>query len=209
MTRFIFFNLTLTLGLVLFSGSISRAGLVIDNFGTTGDGITVNGDISGVTLDTEGATALAGGYSFVSQLFPPVHFEYDLGLDDAGSLRTIGSVSLPNPPAISLDIPVAVNSFFDDWTLDILFTNTSGTAATVYSGEIISFFNDELNTSSVSLADANKIRFEFSFQPSSFGASSSGTFGGAAGSFVANPEPTSMLMFGSILGGMMFRRRKR
>ena len=188
------------LALIFLPNSNCNAQLIIDDFSRTGNGEMVGGDISGVFIDVSGASPFTGGYNFVGTLMPPTHFEYDLG-----SGRTLGSIA-PNNTA-TLDIPISVTSNFPDWTMRILFTDSLGVTDIAYMGEVIDFFNDALRTTpTVSLADANKIRFEYSF--SAFAATSGGTFGGAAGSFVANPEPTSALMFGTVLLGTLIRRRK-
>ena len=111
--------------------------------------------------------------------------------------------------ASTLLLPIAASpAFFANWDMEIFFRNVSGTQESVYSGGLITRFDDVTNTTAVSLADAHEIEFRFTYT-GDFTDLADGTFGGTS-AFEAIPEPTSALLFSSITVGLLVpRRRKR
>ena len=216
MTRQLLF-LSLIFALSLLGNSQTRAGIIIDDFsalatapsfGTSGTSVQAGGDLTNAFVSVAGANSTPGvGYEFTPSTSPPPVITYDFR--DAGGSDISFSAAGGGNNASTLLLPIAASpAFFANWDMEIFFRNVSGTQESVYSGGLITRFDDVTNTTAVSLADAHEIEFRFTYT-GDLTDSADGTFGGTS-AFEAIPEPTSALLFSSITVGLLVpRRRKR
>ena len=190
------------LALVLFCG-VSNADFIIDDFGI-GDNpddalanvTSPNPGISIEVTSTDGTASYTGGinvYSYAADPGESLTIRYDWagvyedipgtkGLDDGANSRSLASVPFGDPFG-----PVS------DWTLSI-FNGTSTTNI----ASIPSFFPPYV------LTGATELELTFTYVGAGVGF---GQFGGS--SLIATPEPTSMIMFGSVAAFGLARRRRK
>ena len=205
------FVFTTVFSLALFASSTSHADFVIDNFSVAGNSSGVVISPSGATLTITPDVAFASEtYTFESTPMPPqppeplssVSFVYNFsgtaGGTIAGNLATgetlNGNVVVPfNPGTLT------------DWNLAVI-TDNNQIFSSAASGSI------DLAADTGAFGSASTIEFLFTTGSSVLGLPSNATFGGgdliALTDFTGVPEPSAILLFGSVLAGMAVRRRR-
>ena len=187
------------LGLVMFCGT-SNADFIVDDFvniATSGGGEVISNSSTDSNITVEITDQSAGGvlqsnadnYGFLAtaagQFFT---LTYDFGGVEFQDLPNVFN----NTFIRALGFPVATSiGDVSDWTFE---ASTDG--------------GTSFDTLGVELAGETDVQLRFTFDGNGIGVSSL-TFGGAATPLVAVPEPTGVLMLGSIVALGYVRRRRR
>jgi hypothetical protein len=190
-------KLALSLLAVLAFSCQANAEFIIDNFFTVdveNDAVATLVHAAGggnifVEASTTGGTTVSSapgaGYSFTgaSNTFT-LSYTWDVPTFD--DLQSISGLELPIVPQSAVG-----------WNLDI---STDG-VTTDYSGPAIS----APGTPPIQLDAATELTFAYTFS----GAGLAGQFGGFGSVLIATPEPTALMMLGSVAGLGLIRRRRR
>ena len=196
--------------LALFASSTSHADFVIDNF-------TVGGDSSGVVIAPSGATLTitpdvtfaSGTYTFESTTMPPeplqsVSFIYDFSTTPGGTIA--GNLATGETLTGNVTVPFNPGVLTTNWDLEVITNNNGQIFSSAASSSI------DLAANTAAFGSASTIEFLFTTGDQLLGVGSNATFGGgdliALTDFTGVPEPSAILLFGSVLAGMAVRRRR-
>ncbi len=188
-------QLSLFAVVVLFTSCVSQASIVMDDFTQTTEGSSLNLAGLGRNSSANATYFQNAGYLVTGNAniryttgSVPVSFE-DLLLGPAASGKTAFSIGTSSNSAAAYTLQI--------FTRDLSGTETStGAAQAVGSG-----FNTI--TESIDFAQVSRIRFRF------VGSGSISVLGGIGGAFTAVPEPTSMMLVGMAVAGVLVPRRRR